>query len=97
MARHTKHGHWFTWTIRVRGADRTIKWRDGELSGDEWLIEMVHHGTGDVPPSIDPIPYSMADGWRANPFIAQFILGRIGPLIAHGRINWAAAGTWEVQ
>lgn len=69
---------YFTWTIRMGGAERTITWRDGTLSGDAFLIAVFLEYAKDVPGTIDPIPYSSAAGWQADSIVAQYILLQIG-------------------
>jgi hypothetical protein len=71
------------------GEDRTITWRDGRLSGDPVLIATFLMSAMDVPPTIDPWPYSSGRGWKADPLVAQWILLQIGPFVhEESNIRW---------
>ncbi len=79
VRRKVRRRDWFfAWTITMDGVERTIRWRNGKLSGDAALIAAFLEGAKHVPATIDPIPYSSGAGWRADPIVAQFILNRIG-------------------
>ncbi len=83
MARRqrTRNPEWFTWTVWLRGAYRTITWRDSELSGDAVLIAAFLEDAEYIPAMIDPVPYDTDAGWKADPFVAQYVLRQYGRVL----------------
>lgn len=84
--RKARAPQWFTWTMLAGGEEQSITWTDGVLTGDAELIGVFLEAAKHIPGTIDPWPYSTGQGWRADPMVAQWVLGRIGPLI-HAKTN----------